>query len=149
LYRARSTRNQDGVGGSRGQAPVRCDERGPHRLGEHDVARVIGAEAAFVRDVKSRRREVSDRFCCKGCTHRRIDDFFRLRSGEETGSVLNEDCVRDLGEEQFGAGRTDFFARDAAQPIDRVGLIVDERSNDGARVEDDVRRCGRDRDPSE
>ena len=28
--------------------------------------------------------------------------------------MLNEDCVRDLGEEQFGAGHTDFFARDAA-----------------------------------
>jgi len=63
-------------------------------------------------------------------------------------TVLDEDSICDLHIEQIRAGGTHLFARDAAEPVDRFGVVIDEATDDGARVDDDVRRYARDRDPS-
>ena len=56
--------------------------------------------------------------------------------------------ICDLGESSSGRRPRRLRATDAIEPVDRFRVVVDERPDDGARVDDDVRRCARDRDPS-
>jgi hypothetical protein len=66
---------------------------------------------------------------------------------QPAGTLMNKDCICDLDVEQIGAGGTHLVPRDAPEPADRLGIVIDERADESARIDDDVRSDGGGPDP--